>query len=391
MKKLVLCALLLASAVSCGQKSGYVIDGKAGNLNGSAALSYYNSDEEFVSDTVAMTGGSFRFTGEVKDAVRGTIYILPEGAENISASVIVENARLKVLLDLDDLIDYARYGGLVAAEPKITGGKNNEFWCGIKSMQKSKFADGKFAEIYAAEQEVTRMGYKDMDAYEAKSEELMKRFEDIIPDYEEALSKANIDYALSNPDVPAAAYLYYQNGRELPLIDMEEAFATFSPEVRESAFASDLAKTIESIKATAPGAPAIDFTLQDPDGNDITLSSLYGQYIILDFWASWCVPCREGMPAMKELYAKYHDKGLEILGISDDSDPEDWKQAIEEDGLPWLQTIDEFPVKNAPARVISAYGLHYIPSYFLIDKEGKFIGKFEHEELAAELAEIFDR
>ena len=122
----------------------------------------------------------------------------------------------------------------------------------------------------------------------------------------------------------------------------------------------------------------------------MTLFELRGQYVIVDFWASWCQPCRAGVPAMKELYAKYHDKGLEILGVSNDTNHEAWKKAIGEDQTPWIHVVDEFPEKNKPARVISQYGVHGIPAYFLLDKEGKIIGKMNHNELEAKLAELLD-
>lgn len=123
----------------------------------------------------------------------------------------------------------------------------------------------------------------------------------------------------------------------------------------------------------------------------MTLSSLFGQYLLIDFWASWCGPCRAGVPGLKELYAKYHDKGFEIIGIADDSNPESWKKALAEDKSPWIHVLDEFPDKNKPARVSSLYGVHYIPSYFLLDREGCFIGKFDHDGLEAKLHELLDK
>ena len=96
----------------------------------------------------------------------------------------------------------------------------------------------------------------------------------------------------------------------------------------------------------------------------MTLSSLRGQYVIVDFWASWCKPCRAGMPAMKDLYKKYHAKGLEIIGVSDDTNHDAWKQAVAQDQTPWIHVVDEFPEENKPSRVGRLYGVHYIPSYF---------------------------
>ena len=128
----------------------------------------------------------------------------------------------------------------------------------------------------------------------------------------------------------------------------------------------------------------IDFTLKNLAGEDFTLSSLKGKYVILDFWASWCGPCRASIPGVKELYAKYKDKGLEVVGVSCDRKPEDWKKASEEEQFPWINLIDTQDAN----RVATKYAVHYIPTMYLIDKEGKMIGKMKHHELDAKLKEL---
>ncbi len=111
---------------------------------------------------------------------------------------------------------------------------------------------------------------------------------------------------------------------------------------------------------------------------------------MVDFWASWCKPCRASFPHMKELYKKYHAKGFEILGVTNDSNHKAWKKAIKNDEIPWLNVADEFPVNSAPARVISEYGMDYLPSTVLIDKDGIIIAKLLHgNELDQKLKEIF--
>ena len=97
--------------------------------------------------------------------------------------------------------------------------------------------------------------------------------------------------------------------------------------------------------------------------------------MILDFWASWCSTCRASFPEMKKLYAEYHKKGVEILGITNDSRKADWLKALEEDNLPWLQVIDEYPIRNTPAKVATLYAIPYLPTLMLIDPDGKIVGK----------------
>ena len=111
--------------------------------------------------------------------------------------------------------------------------------------------------------------------------------------------------------------------------------------------------------------------------------------VFCDFWASWCGPCRASIPHLKEIYAKYKDKGFEIVGVTNDTDHDSWKKAIEEDQSPWIHVADVFPEKYRGAEVIARYAAHYLPTLYLIDKEGKMIGKIEHTDLDTKLKELF--
>jgi peroxiredoxin len=116
-----------------------------------------------------------------------------------------------------------------------------------------------------------------------------------------------------------------------------------------------------------PGQTAIELSLPDLNGQSVSLTSLKGKVVLIDFWASWCGPCRHNNPRLVKLYNKYHDKGLEIYGISLDEDAEDWKKAVHHDKLSWIQVIDD---KGWAATSASSYGVDMIPSSFLIDKQG---------------------
>ncbi|HBB06388.1 MAG TPA: thioredoxin, partial [Bacteroides sp.] len=119
-----------------------------------------------------------------------------------------------------------------------------------------------------------------------------------------------------------------------------------------------------------------------------------------DFWASWCVPCRKSNPHMKEMYAKWHDKGLEYVYVADnDSNPDNWRKAIKEDGLEAFHHVlrglkvdrsnggYKFDHTND---ISEKYAIHFLPTKYLIDREGKIVGKFESDELEAKLKEIFE-
>lgn len=135
------------------------------------------------------------------------------------------------------------------------------------------------------------------------------------------------------------------------------------------------------------GSEAPDFTQPTPDGKTMSLSSLRGNVVLIDFWASWCKPCRMENPNVKRVYEQYRGKGFEILGVSLDRDKAQWTQAIAQDGLPWKHVSDLAFWNNAAAQ---QYGVSSIPYTVLVDKEGKVLGKnLRGPALEEKLAEVF--
>jgi len=167
---------------------------------------------------------------------------------------------------------------------------------------------------------------------------------------------------------------------------LERRFEMLSPAAKGSLYGKMVAQSVADAKVGSIGSEALDFTQNDPDGKPVKLSSFRGKYVLLDFWASWCVPCRQENPGLKALYARYKDKGFEIIGISVDEDGRRWRRAIVEDALPWIHVSD----LKRESSLANLFGVQPIPDNFLIDPDGRIVvkglhGKALEEALASRL------
>jgi len=139
-----------------------------------------------------------------------------------------------------------------------------------------------------------------------------------------------------------------------------------------SKYTQDIEGKFVNEATTMIGGVAPEIKLNGPDGKPVSLHSLRGKVVLIDFWASWCGPCRRENPNVVKMYQKYKDQGFEIFGVSLDNDVNRWKAAIQSDGLSWYHGSDLMGWKSKPAQM---YQVHSIPATFLLDKEGKIIAK----------------
>ncbi len=190
------------------------------------------------------------------------------------------------------------------------------------------------------------------------------------------------DFIKTNAGSFVAHYILNSNKQDLPLEELKEKRAAFTT---ESIYSKDLDDYISKLEALEIGQPFIDFTLQTAEGESVNLAERIAanKVTMVDFWASWCGPCRHENPFVKAAYEKYHELGFDVLAVSVDQDEAAWLKAVEADALPYTQVRD---VENSAS---DSYLIYYIPSNFLFDQEGKIIAKgLRGEELEAKLAEI---
>ncbi len=214
----------------------------------------------------------------------------------------------------------------------------------------------------------------------------------LYKDYEDQM----VAFINEHPGTIAAFIATTQLDPEKFFDSYEKVAQTLEESHPQFAYTPTLRQQVEQIRMAREkqkhvdiGKEAPELAYPDPDGNIISLSSLRGNYVLVDFWAAWCKPCRMENPVIVKAYKKYHPKGFEIYGVSLDKTKEQWLNAIAEDGITWIQVSDLQYWNSAAA---ATYGVQSIPANFLLDPNGIIIAKnLRGAELEQKLSEVYNR
>ena len=322
----------------------------------------YPSGDTSKSDTVKVKSGKFSYETELAEPINMIFRVLGTRGEEVA--FFADPGDVKITGFRDSMWT-----------SKVNGGPTQKLFLQADEAFKAIMKPAEnFQQAYAAAEQTQNMN------------EMMR----IRSDYErlvDSLKSYAQDFVFKNRGSVIAAYfgLVYLNepGKESL---MSQIYDTLTPAVQKSFFGNKLGELVASTTKTAVGQPAPDFTQNDPAGNPVSLSSLRGQYVLVDFWASWCGPCRQENPNIVKAYNAYKDKGFTILGVSLDKDKAAWEKAITDDKLTWNHVSDLKFWENDAARI---YNIQSIPASFLLDKEGKIIARdLRGEALEAKLKEL---
>jgi peroxiredoxin len=294
-------------------------------------------------------GGAFDFTGSGSEV--STLYFLTFGNTNPPGiPVVLENgAQVK--------LGVIKVGA--AYDITLVGGKYN------KSMLKLyNLYTGFEKEMAAFNAEVATI-----DATTVTEElrtNTTQRYNKMITSRSEAIEKFIQNEPASPATYFAVKYLFQKPASKLILIAADK----MGKELPNSLYTKNLVSLAAKIGPTVEGAIAPEISLKTPEGDMLALSSLRGKVVLIDFWASWCGPCRKENPNVKKIYEKYKDRGFEIFAVSLDNNAAQWKGAIAKDGLTWKHVSDLGGWKSSAAQL---YQVHSIPQTFLLDQEGRIV------------------
>lgn len=360
MKNLLIAATAIA-LVGCGKSKDYTINGNITGIgDGQVYLMTYSEAGVVPVDTTDVKSGKFKFTGDLSKPE--LYYISYSENPELYTPVFIEKGVIEVTGELNN----------ADAPVEATGTPSNDAYNVYVETMKPMME-----KYYAVMDELQQ-------AQIADNQPVVDSINAVISAWQADVKNKQKDIISANSKLPFGAMVAYEAAMSESTPEGVTANLVLLDTVLSgNVFVKQMNKLVTSMGFVVVGQPAPDFTLPDPQGKMISLSSLRGKYVIIDFWASWCMPCRNANPHMVSLFKTYGGKGLNIIGVSLDRDKAAWIKAIADDSLTWPQVYAD------GSDVTELYGVEAIPYTVLIDKDGAIIAKNPiTSELDAKLKEL---
>jgi len=363
-KNLFITLLAVIMLASCTKKvkNEFVITGTLDSVfNGTVYLQKRVDAPLITIDSAQFSGGKFNFKGTIDYP---EVYYLTIPATKSSVPFFIEPAEIIVNINTK-----------VINKTKITGSKSQADYDSYLDML-DQF-NAKLKECYQMYNKAEEIG--DL--------EKVRYYDSLINVQDEQRGQFSKNYVLENNSSFVSPYIIYRNSYTYDMAELEKAVSGFDTCLSHSLYMGFLNSYLATLKRTAVGQMYVPFSMQDATGISISVSDLIGRsYLLVDFWASWCAPCRAENPNLVALYNKYHAKGFDIIGVSFDSKRDSWLKGIEDDSLTWTHVSDLLGWEN---KVGKLYGVRSIPANVLLDSTGLIIAKNLYgEDLTKKLEDL---
>ena len=362
MKKFIYLLAVAAIVAACSGNKGYVVTGTVeGGADGDTVFLQKVDGRNLVKvDSAVITKGTFTFKGVQDTAANRYVTYRPAGKEGILMDFFLENGNIKINLTRDN--------------DSATGTPSNDAYQEIRAQLND--LNKQMMTIYESMSDTTLTD----EQREAK----MKEMNDLQEKSME-ITKAGIAKNITNL---VGVHLLKNNYYYLEVDELDPLMPQIPAEFANDEVIIKIKGNVEKMKATAVGQKFTDFEMATPDGKPVKLSDYVGKgkVVLIDFWASWCGPCRAEMPNVVAAYNAFKAKGFGIVGVSLDNNAEAWKKAIKDLNITWAQMSD---LKGWSCEGAKLYGVRAIPATVLVDQEGTIVARnLRGEELAAKLGEL---